>query len=106
MNRDALALHLVGTLKKLYAERDISTAKRDERKRRDKQEAMRNLYKVQRRKLEIDEANARSRAKEVDLNALARTKEVHLKQREVDHLTADLTTMPPDRRAWFQKRQK
>ncbi|KAM0839524.1 hypothetical protein ACQ4PT_060269 [Festuca glaucescens] len=121
MKRDASALHLVGILKDLYAEKEMSTDKRDERKRRDNEEAMRNYYDVQKRKLDIDETNARSRAKEValkekelELIATSKAKEVELKQREVELkllsenliMTADLTTMPPARRAWFDKRQK
>jgi hypothetical protein len=67
MKCDASTLHLVGTLKDLYADKEISTDKRDERKRRDKEEAMRNHYDIQKRKLDIDEANTRSRSKQVEL---------------------------------------
>ena len=42
------------TLKDLYAEKEMSTDKKDERKHQDKEEVMRKYYDVQRRKLEID----------------------------------------------------
>jgi hypothetical protein len=87
MNLDALALHLVGTLKDLYAEKEMSNEKREERKRRDKEEAMRNNYDEQKRNLEIDEANARSKANEVELKekelkliVISKANEVDLKQ--------------------------
>jgi hypothetical protein len=87
MNLDALALHLVETLKNLYAEKEMGNEKREERKRRDKEEAMRNKYDEQKRNLEIDEANARSRAKEVELKdkelkliVISKANEVDLKQ--------------------------
>jgi hypothetical protein len=75
-------------------------------KLRNKEQAMRNYYKVQRRQLEIDEANAprrwSSREKEVELNALTKAREVELKQRQVELkllskktfiMTASFTTM-------------
>jgi hypothetical protein len=67
MKCDASAMHLVGTLKDLYAEKEMSTNKREERKRREKEEAMKNCYDVQKKKLDMYEANAKSRAKEVEL---------------------------------------
>jgi hypothetical protein len=122
MKRDASAMHLVGTLKDLHAEKEVSTYKRDERKRREKEEDMKTYYDVQNRKIEIEEANSKTRAREVELNekelkliAAARAKEVELKEREVelkrqseDHMimTADLTAMNDVQRAWFEKRQK
>ncbi|XP_047053898.1 DNA ligase 1-like [Lolium rigidum] len=122
MKRDASTMHLVGTLKDLYAEKEVSTDKREERKRREKEEAMKNYYDVQMRKLDIDEANAKTRAREVEIKekeleliAASRTKEVELKEKEVelkrqaeDHMimTADLTAMNEVKRAWFERRQK
>jgi hypothetical protein len=46
MKRYASAMHLFGTLKVLYAEKEVSTDKRDERKRREKEEDMKNKYDV------------------------------------------------------------
>ena len=115
MKRDASAMHLVGTLKDLYAEKEEATDKREERKRREKEEALKNYYDVQKRKLDIDEANARMRAREVELKekeleliAATRAKEVELKEKEADHMimTADLTAMDTVKKAWFEKRQK
>jgi hypothetical protein len=85
MKRDASAMHLVGTLKDLYAEKEMSTNKREERKRWEKEEAMKNYYDVQKRKPDIDEANAKTRAREVELKekkleliAVSRAKAVEL----------------------------
>jgi hypothetical protein len=46
MKCDASAMHLFGTLKVLYAEKEVSTDKRDERKRREKEADMKNKYDV------------------------------------------------------------
>jgi hypothetical protein len=83
---------------------------------------MKNSYDVQKRKLDIDEANAKTRVRKVELKekkleliASSRAKEVELKEKEVelkreaeDHMimTADLTAMNEVKRAWFEKRQK
>jgi hypothetical protein len=64
MKPDTWALHFVGTLKDLYAKKKRSTDISGERKRRDREDAMRNYYDD--RKLDIDEVNARSRAKELE----------------------------------------
>jgi hypothetical protein len=56
-----------------------------------------------------------SRKKELELIATSKAEEVELKQREVQLkllskknlvMTANLTTMPPAKRALFEKRQK
>jgi hypothetical protein len=73
-------------------------------------------------KLDIDVANANTRAREVELKekeleliASSRAKEVELKEKEVelkrqaeDHIfmTANLTAMNVVKRAWFEKRRK
>jgi hypothetical protein len=48
----------------LYAKKKRSTDISGERKRRDREDAMRNYYDD--RKLDIDQVNARSRAKELE----------------------------------------
>jgi hypothetical protein len=71
---------------------------------------------------EIEEVNAKTRARELELKekeleliTAARAKEVELKEREVelkrqgdDHIimTADLTAMNEVHRAWFEKSKK
>jgi hypothetical protein len=122
MKRDASAMHLVGTLKDLYAEKEVATNKSEERKPREKEEAMKNYYDVQKRKVDINEANAKTRAREVEIKekelkliASSRAKEMELKEKEVelkilaeDHMimTADLTAMNELKRGRFEKRQK
>jgi uncharacterized protein YfeS len=80
-------------------------------KLRNKEQAMRNYYEVQSRKLEIESqcklnGEVELKEKEVELNALARAKEAELKllSEENSIITADLATMPLD--GWFEKRQK
>ena len=46
MKRDASAMQLVGTLKEMYADKEVSTDKRDERKRREKEEDMKTYLDV------------------------------------------------------------
>ena len=78
----AFGWHLEG----LVCRKEVSTEKREDRKRREKEEAMKNYYDVQKRKLDIDEANAKSRVREVKLKekeleliATSKAKEVELK---------------------------
>jgi hypothetical protein len=47
MKCDASVFHLAGTLKDLFAKHEISNEKMEERKHRDKEEAMKNYYDVQ-----------------------------------------------------------
>jgi hypothetical protein len=50
MKCDASAMLFLGTLKDLYAEKDVSMDKRDEGQRREKEEDMKNYYDVQQRR--------------------------------------------------------
>jgi Flp pilus assembly secretin CpaC len=122
MKRDASAMQLVGTLKEMHAHREVSTDKRDERRRQEKEEDMKNYFDVQKKKLEIEEVKAKTKAREIELKekeieliAMARAKEVELKAKEVELkrqaednliMNADLTNMSEAKRAWFEKRQK
>ena len=54
MKRDASYMLLFGTLKEMHADREVSTDKRDERRRREKDEDMKNYFDVQKKKLEIE----------------------------------------------------
>jgi hypothetical protein len=106
----------------MYVEKEVSTDKRDERRRWEKEEDMKNYFDVQKRKLEIEEVKAKTKAgkiklkeKEIELIAMARAKEVELKEKEVELkrqaednmiMNADLTTMNEAKRAWFEKRKK
>jgi hypothetical protein len=65
-------------LKELIDGNEVSNEKR---KHRQKKEQMKNYIDVQKRRLDIGENNGWSRAKEVELSALARSKEVYIKQR-------------------------
>jgi hypothetical protein len=122
LKRDASSMLLFGTLKELHADREVSTDKRDERRRREKEEDRKNYFDVQKKKLEIEEVKAKTKAREIELKereieltALARAQEVELKAKEVELkrqaednliMNADLTNMSEAKRAWFEKRQK
>jgi hypothetical protein len=53
------------TIKTCFAKKEVSSEKRDERKRQDKEEAMKGYIDIQNKRLEIEEINALARAKEV-----------------------------------------
>jgi hypothetical protein len=52
-------------MKNLLADKEVLSEKRDERKRREKEETVKNYYKIQTKKLEIEGINAHVAAKEV-----------------------------------------
>ncbi|KAK1662745.1 hypothetical protein QYE76_050904 [Lolium multiflorum] len=54
------------TIKTLLADKEVSSEKRDERKRREKEDAVKNYYEIQTKKLEIEEIIARAATKEMD----------------------------------------
>ena len=58
---------------------------------------MKNFFDLQKRKLEIDETNARSRAMEA---------EHVLHAEEFRIMMANLDTMTPRKRAWHEKKQR
>ena len=58
---------------------------------------MKNFFDLQKKKLEIDETNARSRAMEAKQALLAEESRI---------MVADLNTMTPRKRAWVEKKQK
>jgi hypothetical protein len=51
----------------MYAGKEMSTDKRDERRRREKEEDRQNYFDVQKRKLEIEEVKAKTNAREIKL---------------------------------------
>src|SRR4051812_18977345 len=72
--REASSLSIQEMLKEMIAEKEVSLEKRDERKRKEREEAAKSFYEIQSKMLEIEEINARSRARELDL----KQKEVEL----------------------------
>jgi hypothetical protein len=51
----------------LITEKEVSSARRRESTRQEKEEQMENFLKVEKRKLKVDEANAWSREKKVEI---------------------------------------
>ena len=58
---------------------------------------MKNFFDLQKKKLEIDETNARSRAMEAEQALLHEESRI---------MMADLNSMTPRKRAWHEKKQK
>jgi hypothetical protein len=102
--REASSLAIQETLKELIAEKEVSSDEREERKHKEREDAAKTFYEMQTKRLEIEEINARSRARKLDL----KQKEVELSilAEENRIMTADLTDMDPIQRAWFEKKRK
>jgi hypothetical protein len=58
--RDASLQSITKTIKTLLPNKEVSSKKMGERKHRRKEETIRNYYEIQRKKLEIEEINARA----------------------------------------------
>jgi hypothetical protein len=101
-----LSLAVENTLKSVFADKEEASAKRDERRRRDKEEQMlgftdihRKTLEVQQRKLELAEVKEKARAKELELKA--KECEAILLADESKIMMADLIALNQTRRAWF-----
>jgi hypothetical protein len=83
---------------------EVSLEKREERKSKESEDVAKNFYKIQFKKLEIEEINARSRSRELDL----KHKEVELSilARENRIITTDLADKDSTQQAWFEKKGK
>jgi hypothetical protein len=56
----------MNTIKTFLADKEVLSEKRDERKRWEKEEAVKSIVQIQTRRLEVEEINARAKTKEVD----------------------------------------
>jgi hypothetical protein len=56
----------MNTIKTFLADKEVLSEKRDERKRWEKEEAVKSIVQIQTRSLEVEEINARAKTKEVD----------------------------------------
>jgi hypothetical protein len=54
--RDASSLAVVETINTLFPDKEVLSEKRDERKRREKEEDVKNYYEIQTNKLAIEES--------------------------------------------------
>ena len=98
--RDATTLALQETLKGFISQKDKAIEEkkeREEKKRWEREENAKNFFDLQKKKLEIDETNARSRAMEAEQALLAEESRI---------MMADLNTMTPRKRGWVEKKQK
>jgi hypothetical protein len=109
LHREASSIALGNTLKSVFADKEEASAKRDERRRRDKEEHMqcftdiqRKILEVQQRKLDLADMKERARAKELELKA--KECEATLLAEESKIMMADLSTLDPARRAWFESK--
>jgi hypothetical protein len=110
LRREALNIALGNTLKSVFADKEETSAKRDEQRRRDKEEHMQSFADIQRRTLEIQqrkldlvEVKERARAKEPELKA--KEYEATLLAEESKIMMPDLSALDPARRAWFESKQ-
>jgi hypothetical protein len=94
----------------VFIEKEEASAKRDKRRCRDKKEQMqsfsniqRKALEVQQRKLKLTEGKERTRAKEMELKE--KELEARLLYEKSRIMMADLTSLYPERRAWFEKKQ-
>jgi hypothetical protein len=69
--RDASLQEVMDTVKTLLAGKEVPSEMRDERKRRQKDEALKNYVAIQHKKLSLEEINAHNRLKELELALLA-----------------------------------
>ena len=96
--RDATTLALQETLKGFISQKDKAIEEkkeREEKKRQEREENAKNFFDLQKKKLEIDETNARSRAMEAEQALLAEESRI---------MMADLNTMTPRKSAWVEKK--
>jgi hypothetical protein len=110
LRRQASSLALGNTLKLVFADKEEASAKRDERRRQDKEEQMqsftsieRKTLEVQQRKLDLAEVKERTRAKELELKA--KECEATLLAEESKIIMANLSVLDPTKRAWFEAKQ-
>jgi hypothetical protein len=68
LKRDASTLFFGETLKGLMAEKEDAVAKRDEKRRREKEATRNSFIDLTKRALDIEESNARAEAIEAELN--------------------------------------
>jgi hypothetical protein len=83
------------TIKTLFADKEVSSEKRDERKRREKEEAVKNYYDIQHKKLTLEEINAHNKQKELEIALLSE---------EVKIMATPVTDdMDPIQQTWLEK---
>jgi hypothetical protein len=63
--REASSQAMMETINTLITDKEVSREKREERKGQEKEDAVKNYYEMQNKKLEIEKINTRAAAKEV-----------------------------------------
>jgi hypothetical protein len=102
--KEASSQAMMETIKTLIADKEVSSEKREERKRREKEEAVKNYFEIQTKKLEIEEINARVAVKEVDNKQ--KELEIALLSEEAKIMATPLTdNMDPTHRTWGLRRR-
>ena len=126
--RDATTLALQETLSGFLSQKDKTCDKREERREKERleREAASKLYfELQKKRLDIEEENAWTRAAEVEIRgkeAEARTKEADVKAREMELkakdlelalraeeariMDMDISTFTPRKKAYYEKKQR
>ena len=109
------------TLNGFLTQKDKASDKREERRKKDRQEreaASKLFFELQKKKLDIEEENARTRAREADarakdtearaMEAEAKTKYIDLALRleEARIMDMDLSALTPRKKAYYLKKQR
>lgn len=104
--REVQTIALQDTLKGFISQKDKSTEKREDGRRGSagREENSKNFFEIQKRKLDIEEENARSTT--IEVKAKAREAEHALLTEKTRIMTADLDILTPRKRAWFEKKHK
>ena len=97
LKRDAQAHLFQESLKEIMTEKEKAAAEREERRRKDKEAAVAIFVDLQKRTLEVEETNAKSRLMEALVKVMAEENTI---------MFTDLDKVAdPIRRAWIAKRQ-
>jgi hypothetical protein len=121
LKRDATTLALQETLNGFLTQKDKAADKKEERREKERLEretASKLFFELQKKRLDIEEENARTRAREADarakeaearaMEAEAKAKDIELalRQEEARIMDMDLSAFTPTKKAYYLKKQR
>ena len=121
LKRDATTLALQETLNGFLTQKDKAADKKEERREKERLEretASKLFFELQKKRLDIEEENARTRAREADarakeaearaMEAEAKAKDIELalRQEEARIMDMDLSAFTPTKKAYYLKMQR
>jgi hypothetical protein len=95
LNRDVTVLALSETFKGWMVYKEEAIAKRDEKRRREKEATCAQFFDLAKKAIEIEETMAKAKAMEVEVNVLAEEREI---------MFIDTTKMMEEQKDWVEKR--